>query len=87
MSGDKIYNFVFNLIYVTDLFLYPLKITDKLWFSNVFREYRKNVSRLCFEAEKRNFFITKFYYLIQYPRRKNATIYKRRGETSLNKGI
>ena len=33
--------FVFNSFHVTSLFLYPLKTSENLWFSDVLREYRK----------------------------------------------
>ena len=32
---------LFNSFFATDLFLYPLKTSENLWFSNNFRGYRK----------------------------------------------
>ena len=34
-------NILFNPIHSTGLFLYPLKTSEKLWFFDVFRGYRK----------------------------------------------
>ena len=34
-----------NLFRATGLFLYPLKTSEKLWFSDVFREYRRTQAR------------------------------------------
>ena len=31
----------FNLFYAAGLFLYPLRTSESLWFSDVFRGYRK----------------------------------------------
>ena len=33
--------FIFNPFHATDFFLYPLKTSENLWFSNVFRGYRE----------------------------------------------
>ena len=40
-TNMKNFKFFFNTFHATDLFWYPLKTSQNLWFSDVFRRYQK----------------------------------------------
>ena len=42
---------IINPLHATDLFLYPLRTSENLWFSGVYREYRNTPVAWCWLNE------------------------------------